>query len=350
MAEASTATDRDTYRKKRVRRLKKMILSALIALLLLPILLCIFLTVRMNRLEKSVRELTRLVHETLETRTEANEDSLAKQAVGEDARSETDTEASAFAVSGEDSRVPIASKAGMVVTAERTDDKVSFLRAGDLEEQSDGIDGAKKRIYLTFDDGPSSYTNEILDILADYGVKATFFVVKKDAEIYGDRYRRIVEEGHSLGIHSSTHVMHTIYKSPDALMEDIHSMQDFLFEVTGTRTTLYRFPGGSSNSFIKKKLPGFLQAVTDGGYVYFDWNIDSKDADGKILTKTQVYNNVVKAIAKHDVCVILMHDAQSKRSTVDALPEILDAILKMDGAVILPITEGTNPVQHRSME
>lgn len=112
-------------------------------------------------------------------------------------------------------------------------------------DSSNGI----RRVYLTFDDGPSANTDRILDILAQYGVKATFFVVGKEG--YTDQYRRIVEDGHTLAMHSYSHRYNEVYASLDSYKADLTKLHDYLYELTGEDCRFVRFPGGSSNTVSK---------------------------------------------------------------------------------------------------
>lgn len=180
-----------------------------------------------------------------------------------------------------------------------------------------------KVIYLTFDDGPGQYTQELLEVLKKYNAKATFFVVKTG---YGNRaevMKQIVEQGHAIGIHSVTHEW-SIYDSEAAFMEDLYGMQAVIREATGVTTTLMRFPGGSSNTISKKHCAGIMTAltkkVTDLGFQYFDWDVDSNDAGGA-KTADAVYNNVVKGIGSRKTAVVLQHDI--KAFSVEAVERII---------------------------
>lgn len=162
-------------------------------------------------------------------------------------------------------------------------------------------------VYLTFDDGPGPYTDYLLDVLAKYGVKATFFVVGGG---YPQQMQRIVREGHSIAVHSVTHNYKQIYASPEAYFQDILGEQATIRDYTGTETTLMRFPGGSSN-MVSRFNPGIMttlsEAVQDAGFQYFDWNVDSMDAGGA-RTKEQVRDNVIAGLQQHRVSVVLQHD------------------------------------------
>lgn len=201
-----------------------------------------------------------------------------------------------------------------------------------------------RRVYLTFDDGPSANTDRILDILAQYGVKATFFVVGKNG--YTEQYQRIVKEGHTLGMHSYSHRYSEIYASLDAYKEDLTKLHDFLYELTGEDCKIVRFPGGSSNTISKVDMQELIHYLNQESMVYFDWNVSSGDASGENKDANQIARNVLDQIDKYNNVVILFHDATGKSTTVDALSEIIEKILESDNTVILPISEDTVKVQH----
>lgn len=165
-----------------------------------------------------------------------------------------------------------------------------------------------KSIYLTFDDGPGSYTWRLLNILDKYDVKATFFVM--DTGEY-TLMRELVERGHSIGIHTRNHNYQEIYSSPEAYFEDLYGMQALIEEHTGVKTTLMRFPGGSSNEISKRICPGIMttltDAVQDAGFQYFDWNVLSGDAGDTTKTR-EVYNYVVSAASQLETALVLQHD------------------------------------------
>ena len=198
-----------------------------------------------------------------------------------------------------------------------------------------------KVIYLTFDDGPSKYTGELLDVLAKYNVKATFFVINSG---YGSTLKRIVNEGHSIGIHSATHEYKTIYASEAAYFADLEKMQSIIESQTGVKTYLMRFPGGSSNtvsSFNEGIMTRLTAAVEERGYRYFDWNVTSGDA-GETKSTEQVYKNVISGVQKRDVSIVLQHD--SKGYSVDAVEKIVKWGLE-NGYTFLPL-DMTSPTAH----
>lgn len=200
-----------------------------------------------------------------------------------------------------------------------------------------------KTVYLTFDDGPGPYTQTLLDTLDRYGVKATFFVTDTG---YDDVMKEIVNRGHSIGIHTVSHKYQQIYASPEAYFSDIHQMQDIIYVNTGVRTTLVRFPGGSSNTVSRETCQGIMtllsQAVQDAGFQYFDWNVDSGDAGGTQNAKT-VYENVVKGLQKTDVAVVLQHDVHDY--SVEAVEDILVWGLN-NGYTFAPLTQNSPGFHH----
>lgn len=199
-----------------------------------------------------------------------------------------------------------------------------------------------KVIYLTFDDGPGPYTEQLLEVLAKYDVKATFFVTDTD---YNHVMQKIVDQGHSIGIHSVTHNYEKIYSSPEAYFSDLHGMQDIIFRNTGVRTTLMRFPGGGSNLVSRRSNPGIMslltQAVQDAGYQYYDWNVDSEDAGGA-KTARKVFQNVVAGVQSNRVSVVLQHDIHPY--SVEAVEDIVKWGLD-NGYTFLPL-ENTSPNFH----
>lgn len=206
-----------------------------------------------------------------------------------------------------------------------------------------------KRVYLTFDDGPSENTDEILDVLDRYEIKATFFVVGKTDEHSKQMYQRIVDEGHTLALHSYTHKYNTIYSSLDAYQQDLDQLSDLIYDVTGVRSHYMRFPGGSSNQVSDIDMKEFIKLVTQQGYQYYDWNVVSGDATSRKYTAEDLEKNVLDGVHNYRTSIVLMHDATNKTSTVEALPVIIET-LKKEGYTMLPIDENTKLIQHVSVE
>lgn len=205
---------------------------------------------------------------------------------------------------------------------------------------------AAHRVYLTFDDGPSGNTDAILDILKEYGVKATFFVVGREGASAEEALRRIVDEGHTLAMHSYSHKYSEIYASLESFAEDFTKVQDYLCEVTGVKSTVYRFPGGSSNTVSGTDMTEFAKYLDGQGVRFFDWNVSSGDGGSVVLPVETLLENCTGSISRFGTSVILMHDSTKKMTTLEALPQIIETIQAMEDTEILPITDGTKVVQH----
>lgn len=201
-----------------------------------------------------------------------------------------------------------------------------------------------KVIYLTFDDGPSAYTPQLLEILKKYDVKATFFVMDT---AYVGTIKQIAADGHTLAVHTATHAYKTIYASEEAYFADVQKMASIIKEQTGVETTLLRFPGGSSNT-VSRFNPGIMsrltRAVEDMGYQYFDWNVDSNDAGGA-KTAEEVFENVTKGVQKRSVSIVLQHDTKS--FSVEAVEKIIIWGLE-NGYTFLPL-DASSPGAHHGV-
>ncbi len=223
------------------------------------------------------------------------------------------------------------------------------VKPGSQEDEEPEVTAAHK-VYLTFDDGPSIYTQEILDILDEYNVKATFFILGKENESAKEAMKRIVADGHTLAMHSYTNKYADIYASVENFAEDFAKIQNYIYDVTGVASTVYRFPGGSSNSVSPTDMSVFAEYLEEQGVRYFDWNISSGDGGKYVFPVETLLENCTSKISSYDTSVILMHDSAGKRTTVDALPEIIETILGMEDTAILPITDSTELVQHRKWQ
>lgn len=219
-----------------------------------------------------------------------------------------------------------------------TDSKDNLAEEGDIH-----------KVYLTFDDGPSENTDKILDILDDYGIKATFFVNGREDEESLAAYKRIVDEGHTIAMHSYSHKYSEIYSSLDAFKKDYEKIQNLIYDTTGVESMYYRFPGGSSNRVSNAHMSDYIKFLNEQGIVYFDWNVSSGDATSQAFTADELVENVMSDVVKYKTSVVLMHDAKTKSTTVQALPEIIEALQK-SGALILPIDENTDVIQHTSIQ
>lgn len=185
-----------------------------------------------------------------------------------------------------------------------------------------------KVCYLTFDDGPSlTNTERILDILAEYDIKATFFVINHKGDEFDDIYRRIVREGHTIGIHSYSHDYKNIYASVDAFLKDFNRISSKIEKLTGVKPNIFRFPGGSINTYNTNIYIPLAAEMLRRGYVYYDWNVGSGDASYTCVPKSEIYNNVLNGMYESGESIVLMHDSKEKTTTADALPDIIEQLL-----------------------
>ena len=300
-------------RRKRITKIKRMIIIVVIAAILLPTVLSVYLIIKVAYLEKKV------------------EGFLAVKEMEYAGVSSLEME-----------------ERLMGTVMDLSNAQSATVSAPSIMEEENGEGegtGWPKKVYLTFDDGPSIYTGQILDTLNKYGVKATFFVNGKTDEISKEGYKRIVEEGHTLAMHSYTHVYKEVYASKEAFLEDVYRLQNYLFDLTGTKPIYYRFPGGSSNTISEMDMQIFIQALHEEGMEYFDWNVANGDGGNKELTTDQILTNVWNDIPKYEHSMILMHDSVQKGFTVEALPEMIKQ-LQEAGYTILPIDDTTPLIQH----
>lgn len=183
------------------------------------------------------------------------------------------------------------------------------------------VSNEDKVIYLTFDDGPGVYTEELLNILDKYNVKATFFVTAQFNK-YLPLLTREASSGHTVALHTKTHNW-GVYRSFENYYKDFSDMNNIIEKYTGNKTKLFRFPGGGSNTISKGKATGVVNYIAskmqEAGYTYFDWNVDSGDAAG--ANSKKIYNNVINGIASRNYSVVLMHDI--KRPTIDTIEDII---------------------------
>lgn len=209
----------------------------------------------------------------------------------------------------------IQSQTGDTVSAKRT---VTVLPVNNPDIVSPDVN----TIYLTFDDGPGPYTGKLLDILAKYNVKATFFVTGANSK-YFDQIGRAYREGHSIGVHTYSHNYKTIYSSEEAFFQDFNAVEDLIYNQTGSYTQLCRFPGGSSNtvsSFNPGIMTSLASSLTDMGYQYFDWNVSSGDA-GETTDTDTIVKNITEGCAGRRASVVLQHDI--KDYSVNAVEQVI---------------------------
>ena len=212
-----------------------------------------------------------------------------------------------------------------------SDNKTKLTRTVNVYNENNTNTGSliPGMIYLTFDDGPNeATTSEILNILKDEGVKATFFVTNSGPDYL---IKRAYDEGHTIGLHTASHNYSLIYANADNYFNDLETVGNRVRNIIGINANLIRFPGGSSNTVSRSydggtKIMSYLTSeVTNRGYKYFDWNVDANDAGSCASSGNKrecVYNNVINGLSKNRVNVVLMHDI--KYYTKDALKSIIE--------------------------
>ena len=207
-----------------------------------------------------------------------------------------------------------------------------------------GGGSGKGIIYLTFDDGPNEgTTNVILDVLKQEGVQATFFITCNGPDYL---VQRMANEGHTVALHTASHDYATVYSSEANYFADLQRVSDRVARITGEKSMILRFPGGSSNTVSRRYNSGIMTRLTrevkNRGYHYFDWNVDSDDAGGA-GSSSVVYNNVIRGISYNRENVVLMHDVKS--TTRDAIRNIIN-YGKQNGYTFKRITYDTVMVTH----
>ena len=211
-----------------------------------------------------------------------------------------------------------------------------------------------KCIYLTFDDGPSAVTGEILDVLKKHDVKATFFVngyVKSNYSIYSRMIHRIVNEGHALGNHGYDHDYRVSYASKKAFKDNVDKLNQLLEDITGVQPTLYRFQGGSSNTVHKRYLKDatmkeLFKLIKDDGFMYFDWNVDTRDSEEDTPSVKRTVKYALEGVQGKTDAIVLMHDSEDKIKTPEAVDFIVKR-LKEQGYKFNKLSKDSFNFQHR---
>ncbi|MCM1183385.1 MAG: N-acetylmuramoyl-L-alanine amidase [Roseburia sp.] len=197
-----------------------------------------------------------------------------------------------------------------------------------------------KTMYLTFDDGPSEEnTGRVLDVLKERNIKATFFLVGESVEKHPEMARRIVAEGHSIGIHCNNHDYQTLYQSVESYVQDFERARQTIYEVTGVEADIFRFPGGSINAYNKNVYEAIIEEMTARGYVYYDWNASLEDAVSKPTPEQLIANGVETTLGRKRV-IMLAHDVVY--STGICLDELLDRLPEYEMRVL---TQEVEPIR-----
>ncbi len=187
----------------------------------------------------------------------------------------------------------------------------------------------RKVVYLTFDDGPSENTFQVLDILEEKNIKATFFIVgsaiKKKNE---DSLVRMHHEGHTIGIHTYSHLCNEIYCSVEHYLKDFNTVYQQILDITGERVHIYRFPWGSKNIYTKNIRSTLLDEMQRRGFTCYDWNVDTKDSVGR-PTAQSILRNLRKDIKNKNQPIVLMHDSSINDMSIRVLPDVIKLLEEM---------------------
>ena len=204
--------------------------------------------------------------------------------------------------------------------------------------------GDTRKVYLTFDCVPGENTAAILDTLAKYNTKATFFVVGDASGENAQIYQRIVNEGHTIAMHSFSNSYSDVYKSKDAFTNDLKQISDYISKTTGVTPKYYRFPGGSMNHISNVNMDELVKILNSDKITYFDWNVSAGDTSAD-YTADDVVNNVISGVQNYKTSVVLLHDDSNKSTTAEAIEPLIEALNNIS-AEILPIDENTYVVQY----
>ena len=203
---------------------------------------------------------------------------------------------------------------------------LSTAFAASMLETEKADANAEKTVYFTFDDGPSERTEEILRILSEENIKATFFVIGPSEKKTDERIFKIYSEGHSIGLHTMSHDYEKIYTSAEGFWKDIEAEQSWIYSITGEDCGIFRFPGGSNNSAAPEWLVEEVKEIAkEKGMRWYDWNADGSDSLGGILSAEKIAKNVLSSefIGSGDI-IVLLHDSSTRTTTPEALRILIE--------------------------
>lgn len=311
--ETQNALEQQRKRRKRVNRIKNGIIITISLWMIFSLLAIVILSVSVSKLNKRVR--------VLEEKKTLFEQQMVTETIRESSTENQETQ-----------------------TSEKTDDLYANVVRGIDTPDNMAKEGDRHLVYLTFDCEVGKNTQKILDVLKTYQIKATFFVSGNTDEELIPIYQRIVEEGHTLGMHSYSNQYSTIYTSTDAFYNDYKQISDFLYSVCGIRSKYYRFPGGSGNEISNVDMAEFVHILNEEQITFYDWNVSAGDAAFD-YSVDDIVSNVTEGVENYKTSVVLLHDGADKSTTAEALGPLIEALGNM-GAEVLPIDENTNVIQY----
>ena len=349
-----------------VRFFKHLILTVTALLIIVPTVMCIILAVDNAKKSAEIDRLNSCIDELSQSYVPIDESSSAINSTGEPSSSESVSKEETSATSAETSSLPETTEsqvsvpeqttAGQTTTAEATSEKPDSQAPSSVpvtdytklypELYADKYEGeyedSENTVYLTFDDGPSVLTANLLYYLRQENVKATFFVVPERTELCYSMLKEISDAGHSIGIHSASHDYEKIYASVDAFLDDYNEAYQMIVEATGKAPEIYRFPGGSINDYNSDTRDEIIEEMDRRGFTYFDWNVDSNDWQG--IGWTELYTDTLKYAEELTTPVILFHNTGDRDNTILVIEDVIKA-LKNKGYKFGCLTQKIKPIQ-----
>lgn len=340
-----------------VRFFKHLILTVTALLIIVPIVLCILLAVdnskkseeidRLNSQLSAQSQISQTSDDQSRTSsaTESSDNTKAEPSVTESEKPATTSATTTATTAETTTKAPetTVSAPESVPDSENSDKSYTTLFHDLYAEKYDGeYDDSTNTVYLTFDDGPSVLTENLLYYLRQENVKATFFVVPERTDYCYSLLKQISDAGHTIGIHSASHDYEKIYASVDAFLDDFNEAYEIVLEATGKAPDIYRFPGGSVNDYNEKTRDDIISEMDRRGFTYFDWNVDSNDWQG--YGWTTLYTNVLKDAEEFSSPVILFHNTGDRDNTVLVIEDIIKA-LKNKGYKFGSLSQKIKPVQ-----
>lgn len=342
-----------------VRFFKHLILTVTALLIIVPTVLCIILAVDNNKKAAEIDRLNSRLSSQSEdissSATESSDSSKGESTVGnttkaepsvtESVKPETSAASEMVTTAAKTTKAPETTSDPESVpdSSADTDKSYTSLYPDLYADKYDGeYEDSKNTVYLTFDDGPSVLTENLLYYLRQENVKATFFVVPERTEYCYSLLKEISDAGHTIGVHSASHDYEKIYASVDAFLADFKEAYDIVLEATGKAPDIYRFPGGSVNDYNADTRDDIIAEMDRRGFTYFDWNVDSNDWQG--YGWTTLYTNVLADAQEFSTPVILFHNTGDRDNTVLVIEDIIQA-LKDKGYKFGSLSHKTEPIQ-----
>lgn len=342
-----------------VRFFKHLILTVTALLIIVPTVICIILAVDNNKKAAEIDRLNSRLSSQSEdissSATESSDSSKGESTVGnttkaepsvtESVKPETSAASKTVTTAAKTTKAPETTSDPESVpdSSADTDKSYTSLYPDLYADKYDGeYEDSKNTVYLTFDDGPSVLTENLLYYLRQENVKATFFVVPERTEYCYSLLKEISDAGHTIGVHSASHDYEKIYASVDAFLADFKEAYDIVLEATGKAPDIYRFPGGSVNDYNADTRDDIIAEMDRRGFTYFDWNVDSNDWQG--YGWTTLYTNVLADAQEFSTPVILFHNTGDRDNTVLVIEDIIQA-LKDKGYKFGSLSHKTEPIQ-----